>query len=60
MYSVRVAAVGVDREQDVPATTGRSPAPAFWYPFLKDEVWFDAVRPYFAGPMIVGRDLMEI
>ncbi len=30
------------------------------YPFLKDEVWFDAVRPYFAGNLIVGRDLMEL
>lgn len=29
-------------------------------PFLKDEVWFDAVRPYFAGNLIVGHDLLEI
>lgn len=30
------------------------------YPFLKDDVWFDAVRPYFSGNLIVGRDLQEI
>ena len=30
------------------------------YPFLKDEVWFDAVRPYFAGNLIVGHDLLEL
>jgi ribonuclease BN (tRNA processing enzyme) len=30
------------------------------YPFLKDEVWFDAVHPYFAGNLIVGRDLLEL
>jgi len=30
------------------------------YPFLDDHVWLDAVRPYFAGEIIVGRDLMEI
>jgi ribonuclease BN (tRNA processing enzyme) len=30
------------------------------YPFLEDHVWLDAVRPYFAGEIIVGRDLMEI
>lgn len=30
------------------------------YPFLKDEVWFDAVRPYFSGNLVVGRDLMEL
>jgi len=30
------------------------------YPFLKDEVWFDAVRPYFSGNLIVGHDLQEI
>lgn len=31
-------------------------------PPLKDvnEVWFDAVRPYFSGNLIVGRDPMEI
>ena len=30
------------------------------YPFLKDEEWLDAVRPTFAGNLIVGRDLLEI
>jgi ribonuclease BN (tRNA processing enzyme) len=30
------------------------------YPFLKDEEWFDAVRPSFAGNLIVGRDLLEV
>jgi ribonuclease BN (tRNA processing enzyme) len=30
------------------------------YPFLKDEVWLDAVRPYFSGNLIVGHDLLEI
>jgi ribonuclease BN (tRNA processing enzyme) len=30
------------------------------YPFLKDEVWFEAVRPYFSGNLIVGRDLLEL
>lgn len=30
------------------------------YPFLKDEVWYDAVRPYFDGELIVGRDLLEV
>ncbi len=30
------------------------------YPFLKDETWADAVRPYFSGNLIVGRDLLEI
>ena len=30
------------------------------YPFLSDEVWRDAVRPYFSGRLIVGRDLMEV
>jgi len=29
-------------------------------PFIADEVWFDAVRPYFSGNLIVGRDLLEI
>jgi ribonuclease BN (tRNA processing enzyme) len=29
-------------------------------PFIADEVWYDAVRPFFAGNLIVGRDLMEI
>jgi ribonuclease BN (tRNA processing enzyme) len=30
------------------------------YPFLNDEVWFDAVRPYFKGNLIVGSDLLEL
>jgi len=30
------------------------------YPFLHDEVWFDAVRPYFSGNLIVGHDLLEL
>lgn len=30
------------------------------YPYLDDQVWIDAVRPYFDGEIIVGRDLMEI
>jgi ribonuclease BN (tRNA processing enzyme) len=30
------------------------------HPFLADEVWYDAVRPYYSGNLIVGRDLMEI
>jgi ribonuclease BN (tRNA processing enzyme) len=30
------------------------------FPFLQDEVWFDAVRAYFSGNLIVGHDLMEI
>lgn len=30
------------------------------YPYLDDQVWLDAVRPHFAGEIIVGRDLMEI
>ena len=30
------------------------------YPFLKDEVWADAVRPYFSGNLVVGHDLQEI
>jgi len=30
------------------------------YPFIKDEVWADAVRPYFSGKLIVGQDLLEI
>jgi len=29
-------------------------------PVIKDEVWFDAVRPTFSGNLIVGRDLLEI
>lgn len=30
------------------------------FPFLEDEVWFDAVRPHFSGHLIVGRDLLEL
>jgi len=30
------------------------------YPFLKDEVWADAVRPYYSGNLVVGKDLMEL
>lgn len=30
------------------------------YPYLDDQVWLDAVRPYFDGEIIVGRDLMEM
>jgi ribonuclease BN (tRNA processing enzyme) len=30
------------------------------YPFLKDEVWFDAARPFFSGNLVVGRDLLEL
>ena len=27
---------------------------------MSDQVWFDAVRPTYAGDLVVGRDLMEI
>jgi ribonuclease BN (tRNA processing enzyme) len=30
------------------------------YPFLADNIWYDAVRPFFKGELIIGRDLMEI
>ena len=30
------------------------------YPFLDDATWFDAVRPHFAGRLIVGHDLLEL
>jgi ribonuclease BN (tRNA processing enzyme) len=30
------------------------------YPFLEDRDWYDAVRPHFAGHLVVGRDLMEL
>jgi ribonuclease BN (tRNA processing enzyme) len=30
------------------------------YPFLADDVWYDAVRPHFGGTLIVGRDLLEL
>jgi ribonuclease BN (tRNA processing enzyme) len=29
-------------------------------PVIKDEVWFDAVRPYFSGNLMIGRDLLEL
>ena len=29
-------------------------------PVIPDQVWYDAVKPYFAGRLIVGRDLLEI
>ena len=29
-------------------------------PAIPDTVWYDAVKPHFAGRLIVGRDLMEI
>jgi ribonuclease BN (tRNA processing enzyme) len=29
------------------------------YPYLEDQVWLDAVRPHFAGEIVVGRDLLE-
>jgi ribonuclease BN (tRNA processing enzyme) len=30
------------------------------YPFIADSVWYDAVRPHFAGTLIVGHDLQEL
>ena len=30
------------------------------HPFLADEVWYNAVRPHFAGNLVVGRDLLEL
>jgi hypothetical protein len=30
------------------------------YPFIADSVWYDAVRPHFAGNLIVGHDLQEL
>jgi ribonuclease BN (tRNA processing enzyme) len=30
------------------------------HPFVADEVWYNAVRPYFSGNLIVGRDLLEV
>jgi len=29
-------------------------------PFIPDEVWLAAVRPYYTGEIIVGRDLLEL
>lgn len=30
------------------------------YPFIADELWLAAVRPHFAGEIVVGRDLLEL
>ncbi|CAF1332926.1 unnamed protein product, partial [Didymodactylos carnosus] len=30
------------------------------YPFVTDEIWLNAVRPYFPGEIIVGHDLLEL
>jgi ribonuclease BN (tRNA processing enzyme) len=30
------------------------------FPFIDDRVWLEAVRPHFAGEIVVGRDLLEI
>lgn len=30
------------------------------YPFIPDDVWFDAVRPFFGGRLVVGHDLQEL
>lgn len=30
------------------------------FPYLEDQIWIDAVRPYFDGEIVVGSDLMEI
>ena len=30
------------------------------YPYLADQIWIDAVRPFFDGEIVVGSDLMEI
>jgi ribonuclease BN (tRNA processing enzyme) len=29
-------------------------------PVIKDEVWFAAVRPYFSGNLVIGRDVLEL
>jgi len=29
-------------------------------PVIPDKVWFDAVRPYFSGTLVIGRDLLEL
>jgi ribonuclease BN (tRNA processing enzyme) len=29
-------------------------------PIIPDQAWFDAVRPHFAGNLVVGHDLMEL
>ena len=30
------------------------------FPFIPDKTWYEAVRPFFSGELIVGRDLLEI
>lgn len=30
------------------------------YPFVSDDVWLEAVRPHFAGNVVIGRDLLEL
>jgi ribonuclease BN (tRNA processing enzyme) len=30
------------------------------FPFVPDQVWLEAVRPHFAGEIIVGRDLLDV
>jgi ribonuclease BN (tRNA processing enzyme) len=30
------------------------------YPFVADDIWYDAVRPHFSGNLVVGRDLLEL
>ena len=30
------------------------------FPFIPDETWIDAVRPYFSGRIVVGHDLLEV
>lgn len=30
------------------------------YPFIRDEEWLAAVRPNFAGKIVIGRDLLEL
>jgi ribonuclease BN (tRNA processing enzyme) len=29
-------------------------------PVIPDEIWFEAVRPFFSGNLVIGRDLLEI
>ena len=29
-------------------------------PIIPDQAWLDAVRPYFSGNLVVGRDLLEL
>jgi ribonuclease BN (tRNA processing enzyme) len=30
------------------------------FPFVPDEIWYDAVRPHFSGRIVVGKDLLEL